>query len=144
MKLLYGHDRAVCDLVAKVIWNDHRKFDENSVAVGVLDTSGNLIGGFVWTNWQPEAGTIEISAASVSRRWLTRRLLWQVFAYPFDEIGCQCVYAHTRADNAPVSRLLESIGFVSIDVPRLHGRNADGVLWWLTEENWRAGIYGEL
>lgn len=144
MKLLYEHDGIVCNFVAEIIWNDERRFGDDAAAVGVIDKKGNLIGGVVWHNWQPWAGTIEISAGTINPRWLTRKLLWQIFSYPFDRCGCQCVFAQTRADNGPVSRLLYGIGFQSIDVPRLHGRDADGVLWWLTEETWRASKYGAL
>ena len=144
MRLLYEHDGLVCNFVAKIVWGDHRRFDDNAAAVGVIDCKGVMVGGIVWHNWQPEAGTIEISAGTISKRWLTRKLIWQIFSYPFDRCNCQCVFAQTRADNGPVAKLLEGIGFNSIDVPRLHGRDADGVLWWLPEETWRAGSYGAL
>jgi RimJ/RimL family protein N-acetyltransferase len=144
VRLLYEHDGLVCNFVSKIVWGDHRRFDDSAVAVGVIDRKGVMVGGIVWHNWQPEAGTIEISAGTINKRWLTRKLIWQIFSYPFDRCNCQCVFAQTRADNEPVAKLLEGIGFNSIDVPRLHGRDADGVLWWLPEETWRAGSYGAL
>jgi RimJ/RimL family protein N-acetyltransferase len=111
-----------------------RGFDEYA-ALGFGDP---LVAGFVFHNWNPEAGVIELSAASTSRRWLTRDRLRAVFGYPFDQLGCQLCIARISADNATARRIWKSLGADEFVIPRLRGRNEDEAIATLTVEAWRA------
>ncbi len=97
-----------------------------------------LIGGFVFHNYQPGAGVIEVSFAGAGRRWLTRRVLYAVFSYVFDELGCQLAVARTPASLASVLRIASAYGFAQARVPRLFGRHEDGIISTLTAEAWRS------
>ena len=86
MTPLYGHSALVADFVAKLIPGCERGFGA-CTAIGVIDDDLKLVAGWVYHNWHPEAGVIEISGASVNRRWLTRHVLRALFAYPFGKGG---------------------------------------------------------
>ncbi len=97
-----------------------------------------LVAGFVFHNWNPEAGTIEVSGASLRRNWATKDVVKAIFAYPFDQLGCQMVVARHSAGNARVRRIWKSLGADEFVIPRLRGRNEDEAIATLTVEAWRA------
>jgi RimJ/RimL family protein N-acetyltransferase len=138
LRYVYGHDQVIARFVAALIphvgW---RGFPANSKAFGVIDEDGKLIAGLVYTNWNPDAATIEISGAAVDPRWLTRETLRRMFSYPFDECACQMVVMRVLATNERLLRQLAAYGFNFVEVKRLFGRHQDGVICSLTVEDWR-------
>ena len=134
----------VAEFVGRLIPGGERGFDKAS-AIGFVD-DGNLVAGLVYHDYQPEAGVVEISAASNSKRWLTRRTLFAIFSIPFDRWRCQMVVMRTRADNHQdngrgIARIALSYGFTQTLIPRLYGRDSDCILHCLTEEAWRQNGY---
>ncbi|MEM9054898.1 MAG: N-acetyltransferase [Pseudomonadota bacterium] len=105
-------------------------------AFGVVDEAGKPVAGWIWHNYDRDAGVIEFSAASVRKNWLTRSILNALFAYAFDTAHCQLVTTRNKASNRPLHRQLAAIGFDRIEVPRLFGRDDDGVLWTMSHEQW--------
>ncbi len=78
--------RFVCDL----IW---RRPDalRDYCTMGVFD-GDKLIGATVYHNWHPQNGVIELTSASLDKRWLTRSVVNAMFELPFTRLGCQmCV-----------------------------------------------------
>lgn len=136
MKPVYGQDEAVAKIVASLIPAASRGFNAFT-AMGV-DHGGMLVGGFVFANWSPEAGTIEISYAGIDRRWLTRPVLYAAFSYVFDGIGCQMAIAQTPVRLQHAVRIARSYGFKQVTIPRLYGRDQDGIISTLTAEDWRS------
>lgn len=137
MKLVIGHDEIVARFVDALIpFGRGRGFGECS-AIGV-DRDGELIGGFVFHDWSPEAGVVEISFAGIDRRWLTRLVLYGAFSYVFDQLGCQMACSRTPASLRHAARICRAYGFRQVTVPRLFGRNEDGIISTLTVEDWRA------
>lgn len=138
LRYVYGHDNVIARFVAALIphvgW---RGFPVNSKAVGVIDQDGKLIAGIVYSGWNPDAGTIEISGAAVDPKWLTRETLRRMFSYPFDECACQMVVMRVLATNERLLRQLAVYGFNFVEVKRLFGREHDGVICTLTVEAWR-------
>lgn len=137
MRPVYGQDEAVARFVASLIPAAARGFGVNFTAMGV-DHDGLLVGGFVFTNWSPEAGTIEISYAGTDRRWLTRAVLYAAFSYVFDGIGCQMAIAQTPARLRHAVRIARAYGFKQVTIPRLFGPGEDGIISTLAAEDWRA------
>ena len=97
-----------------------------------------LVAGVVYHNWHPEAGVIELSAASTTRQWLTRDRLRAVFGYPFDELGCQMCIARISEDNIRARRVWQALGADEFIIPRLRGRGEAEAIATLTVEAWRA------
>jgi RimJ/RimL family protein N-acetyltransferase len=100
-----------------------------------------LIGVVVFHNWQPEAGVIEISAASTTPRWLRRHVLDRIFSWSFIDRGCQMVVARISEENKPLHRIFHAYGFKSIVIPRLRGRDEDERIFTLTDDDWRASKF---
>ena len=107
--------------------------------VGIRSDAGQLVAGWVWHNYSPDAGTIEFSGAATTAKWMTRAILQELFDYAFS--FSQMVVTRNAADNKRLHRQLKAFGFTRIDIPRLFGRDADGVVWTLTDDTWRASRF---
>lgn len=141
MKLLYGHDEQVAKFVADLVPRVRGRGFGKCAAIGVLDHEDRLVGGMVFSSWWPEANTIEMSGAAITPKWLTRSILDQLFSYAFDQIGVQMMVTRNSATNTRLHRQLKAYGFDRFDIPRLLGRDEDGVIWTLTEEAYRANRF---
>ncbi|OCO98928.1 MULTISPECIES: GNAT family protein [unclassified Ensifer] len=129
-------NRTIADFVAAHIAGCGRGFADFTT-MGVID-QGALVAGVVFHNYVPEAGVIELSAASVCKRWLTRQVLKGMFGYPFDELGCQMVALRVSEHNAGMIAIAERFGFSSHRIPRLRGRGEAEIIFTLTDNDWRA------
>lgn len=141
MRLLYGHDASVSKFVADMIPQVREHGFGECRAIGVIDADGLLKGGMVFHHWWPEAGTIEFSGAALTPKWLTRHILDRMFGYAFDVVGVQMLVTRNSGTNTRLHRQLKAYGFDRFDIPRLFGRGEDGVMWTLTEEQYRAGRF---
>ena len=91
----------------------------------------------MYHNWDPEAGVIELSGAALPGvNWLTRETLKRMFQFPFLQCNCQMVVQRTPADDRRLLGILAAYGYDLVAVPRLFGRNRDGVICCLTREAW--------
>lgn len=105
------------------------------VSMGVIDGE-KLIACVVYNNWFPAHGVIEFSAASTSRRWLTRPVLKEMFDYPFKTLRCQMVAVRVAETNRPMAQICEDFGFNKYVIPRLHGRDEAEIIFTLTDDQW--------
>jgi RimJ/RimL family protein N-acetyltransferase len=140
MRLLFGHSDAVERFVAGLIPRCADGFGPCQ-AIGVINNDNLLVAGFVFHGWDPSAETMEFSGASITPKWMTRDILHKLFAYAFDEVGCQMVLTRNSAHNKRLHRQLNRYGFTRWDVPRLFGRAENGVFWTLTDDDWRANNF---
>lgn len=110
--------------------------------MGVFD-GDTLAGCVIFHDWEPDAGIIEMSAAGRDRRWLTRRALDEMFNYPFREVGVQMVVTRVSASDrqAHLHRIFRAYGFKELVIPRLFGRDEDGLLFMLTDDDWKASKF---
>lgn len=143
MRLLYGHDETVAKFVADLIPQVRAHGFGECKAIGVIDADGLLVGGMVFHHWWPEAGTIEFSGAARTAKWLTPHILDRMFSYAFDDVGVQMLITRNSGTNKRLHRQLAAYGFERFDIPRMFGRDENGVLWTLTEEAFRAGRFHE-
>jgi hypothetical protein len=133
---VYGHDEVVARFVAQMIPSCRERGFGACKAIGVVDT-GSLIAGIVYHHWDPDAGVIEISAAALPNSgWLSRETLKRMYQYPFLEVGCQMVMQRIPAEDLRQQRMMAAYNFMLIKVPRMLGRDKDGVLGLLTYEDW--------
>ena len=140
---VYGHDEAVAHFVAQLIPECRERGFGRCKAIGVINAeTGQLLGGLVYRNWCPEVGTIEVSGAAVpGTNWLSRRTIQIMYDYPIYQCGCQMVIKTTMADNYIVLRIMAAIGFDLHYIKRLGGRDKDGVVGTLTQEQWEKSRY---
>jgi len=80
-------------------------------AIGVVDADDNLIGGVVFSNYQPHFRNIEVSFASIRRDWLTSRLISGILFYAFGQLGCQRITCLTPKRNRAARQFLQKFGF---------------------------------
>ena len=97
-----------------------------------------LVAGFIFHNWHPEAGVIEVTGASTQRNWATKDVVKAIFAYPFNQLDCQMVIARHSVGNTRVRRIWKALGADEVIIPRLRGRDEAEAIATLTVEAWRA------
>lgn len=137
---LYGHP-AVGEFVAAHIPHARgRGFGPGAamMTLGVL-RGDELIGGLIYHNWDPVAGTIEISGAATDPKWLTRETIRRMHAYPFEACGCQMVYMRVPTDNDRLLRQLAIVGYRFTVLQRIFGRARNGIVAQLMVEDWQEG-----
>ena len=145
LRYVYDHDREIGDFVAALIpHSGGGSFGPDARAIGVIDNDGLLIAGLVYNNYHPLSATIEMHGASLpGKQWLTRGTIAQMYQYPFAVCGCQMLYQKTPADDERLLRQLAVYDYEFIKVPRMFGRDRDGVLCTLTVEAWRANRFNK-
>lgn len=112
--------------------------------MGVLGRAGNIAAGLVFHNWDPGAGVIEVSAAAISRKWLTRRVATEAMTYAFQTCACQTVLARYSEQNTPARKIWAALGSTETHIPRLYGRETDGVVATLTDDVWGFSKFNEV
>ena len=139
MRPLFRQTEAVAGFVADLL-GEKRGFG-NCQAIGFLSAGGDLEAGVVYHNWNPDTEVIEISAASLNRRWCSKEAVRLIFGYPFEQIGCQMVIARISEKNARALRIWRSLGADEIRVPRLYGRDEAACIMTITSEAWFDGPF---
>jgi RimJ/RimL family protein N-acetyltransferase len=142
VSLLRGADNDVARWVANQIGGaiQERGF-EQCAAIGVV-LGNNAIAGVVYNHYYPEYGVIEISAAATDRRWLNRRTIYELLAFPFETLKVQLVVMRVSALNTRMLGIAVRLGFLGYPIPRLRGRTEDEVIFTLSDDGWRSGRFG--
>lgn len=135
MRLDWSRGADALALLAEMLPGADRGF-ENGRGVAVVDGMGRTAAGLALHDWSPEAGTIEISAAAVDPRWLTRGVASDLFGYCF--AFCQAVVTRTTEDNARVRKIWRSLGADEHVLPNAAGRGRALVIFVLTDAAWAA------
>lgn len=107
MKLLYGCDENVSEWVAQRIPHMPTGF-KDAKAIGVV-SNDQLIGAIVFHEYR--VNDIQISVASISKRWLSKSILNAFFSYPFLQLGCDRVTSFIPKKNKQTREFVEGIGF---------------------------------
>ena len=142
LRYVYDQDALVADFVvrSKIAsgFTQRAGFPSGNMrAIGIINEDNELIAGIVYFNYNPEAGTIEMSAEALPKQnWLTRTTLAVMFQYPFIHCNCQMLITKTMARSLHVRRMMKAMGLRIIIIPRAGGRNEDGVIALLTVEDW--------
>jgi hypothetical protein len=142
LRYVYDQSELVAHAVAKMIPHLHGRPFGKCKAIGIIDEQGRMIAGLVYHNWLPEAGVIDLSVAALpGTGWLTRETVWRMYAYPFVDAGVQMVSHLVPADALHSQRQLAVLGCKLIDIPRIFGRERDGMLALLTREVWESSKF---
>ena len=143
MKPFWGYDKQVAAWVAARIPGCEEGFNACRALGVATDDLSAMAGGIVYHDWNPRAQIMELSGAAATQRWLTRPVLWQMFSYPFIGCGCQMVVMRVSERNETqygrgIKRILKAYGFNETRIERLFGRGEDGLVYTLTDDDWRA------
>lgn len=128
-------NQLIGDFVSREIWGVEGQI-EDFCAMAIVD-EGMLIAGVLYHNHYPDAGVIEMTAASVTPRWLTRNVLRAMFSLPFDRFGCQLCVLRVSETNRNMLRIAKAYGFNEYIIPRLRGRGEAEHILTLADDDWR-------
>ena len=90
--------------------NGELGFTGNYNAIGVVHQE-ILLAGFVYHDWNPVYKTIQMTLASGTPKWASRRVIEGLLRYPFEELGVQRITVTINESNAASLRLAEGVGF---------------------------------
>lgn len=144
LKYVYGQDEIVADFVIRMNPHEHVVGEriKNFKAIGACDENNELIAGIVYHSFNPIAGTMEIALAAIPRRrWMTPEGLGIAFRYPFVECKCQMVRTWTTPRYENILRIMAVMDFKFYTIPRMFGRDKDGIFCTLTYEDWAANKF---
>lgn len=145
IETIWGGDAAplanqvIGDFVASRIWGDDRHF-ENYTSLGVVSHE-TLIAGVIYNNWSPHNGTIELSAAADSARWLTRPVLYQMYEYPFEQLGCRMLVHRQSEYNERINKILKRFGYQEYRIEQMRGPEEAELIFTLTKDQWENGRF---
>lgn len=134
-------NEAVGNFVSNIIYGEPKRFSQYC-SLAVLD-EGVVIAGVLYHHFSPQDGVMEMSAGSLDKRWLTRRVLKAMFAVPFDLFGCQMAVLRVSEHNKPMLRIAKAYGFNEYIIPRLRGRDEAEHLLTLTDDGWRSNRFNK-
>lgn len=134
-------NRTVGDFVSERIWGEPGRF-KDFCSMAVLDDKGQLIAGLIYHNFTPEFRCIEMSAGSVSRRWMTRQVLRDIINMPFKSLECDTIIARHDETATHLRRMWTNIGAVEYVIPHVRGKGKPAeVVSVLTDEAWFGSKY---
>lgn len=114
-----------------------RTLQEPFSTLGIFE-DGKLKAVIAYNNYHPREGTVEIHGAANTSRWLTRRVLFEMYSFAFDSLDCQTVIQRNDPDDTHLMRMLTVYGFDMFRIPRLRGRDKDELIFVLHDDVWRA------
>ncbi|AHA27858.1 hypothetical protein [Candidatus Liberibacter americanus] len=127
-------NQAIANFVGKRIKNCAEGWN-NFVSIGFLENN-LLLAGVIYHNYCPIANVIELSGASDTKHWLTRKSLKEIYNYPWNELNCQAVVQRVPDEDFAQHRMLAFLGAIRYHIPRLRGRDAAENIYVMTHESW--------
>lgn len=137
--VLYGADADIKEFVRKRIPNSEEGFAPDATALGVL-RHGKLVGGVVYDRFGETNGhkNIFMSAAMDDPRWASRKVLRELYGYPFLQLGCRRMTTVTTFENKAALEADLKMGFQIEGVLRcLFPGDVDGVVLGMLREECR-------
>lgn len=110
---------------------------KNCIAMRVFDEKTR--GVVVFHDWNPEAGTMCMSAAG--ENWLNKSVLYAMHSYIFDVAGCQLAVLQVSENNQRMLRIANAYGYRGHKIPRLRGRGEAEIILTLADDDWRASRF---
>jgi RimJ/RimL family protein N-acetyltransferase len=129
-ELLYEQDEIVAAWVSERIPDVREHGFTEGAAIGVLSQDGKrLIAGVVYTDYQPECGTIQLHIASDGPMWARRSTIRELLAYPFYQLDIFKCWVLIPSDNEKSLKATKHIGFeVDGELEHHFGKNRHGII----------------
>ena len=132
----HGFQAEIIEFVERGLWGGKRHFPP-ATALGWATAEEGIVAGFVFTNWQPDDGVIEVSGYSTRRDWATPSIVRELFAYPFEQLGCRLVVGRHSERNTRVRRIWKALGADEAVLPRMRADDEDEAVSLLHRDDWR-------
>ena len=133
------YNKGVARFVSKEIYGNYNSF-EKYCTMGVF-RDGNIIAGTVYHNYHEKEGVIELSSASIDKKWLTRQVIRAMLWLPFNRLGCQLAVLRVGESNKTMIGIARKFGFNETFIPRLRGRNEGEYIFTLSDDDWKESKY---
>lgn len=145
MKVVWGSTETSSAMAAwvapRIPWMFGTQFG-NCIACMVVDDLEQIIAGVVFHNWAPHYASIDMSVASITPRWLTKKIISEILAYAFDFAGVKRITVVTPADRSTsVWRFLEHFPFIREGTHKLGLGTQDAATWRLLQSEWLANRF---
>ena len=121
------------------IWGEPREIAGDTILA--VTKGENVVGIVAFHNYDAHAGVMEMSAAAETPRWLSRKVLAEMFGYVFEECGCQAAVLRCDPKDKRMERIATAYGFKRYEIPRLRGRDKSEAIYVLGDDEWRANGY---
>lgn len=116
---VYDFPAETKEFVARGLWGGSREFGE-CTAIGFANENEGLVAGFVYHNYEPDYGAIELSGYSSRRDWADKEVVATIFgAYPFQQLGCRLLIGRHSEHNTRVRRIWKALGANETLIPQL-------------------------
>lgn len=83
--------------------------EKDDRVIARVDWDDRLMGGVIYTAYT--GASIMMHTAGFDPRWLNVDMLWAVFSYPFDMLGCSKVIIQCKSSNAHALEFVRKVGF---------------------------------
>ena len=141
MIAIWDRPREIAAFVSQGLW-DGRRTIENCQALGFGSVEEGLVAGFLYHNYDPDAGVIEITAYSTHRGWTNKDRVAAIFRYPFEQLGVRLVVARTSEFNKPVLRIWRALGADFYRIPDLRADGEAEIISLYRREKWKSSRFG--
>jgi RimJ/RimL family protein N-acetyltransferase len=74
-----------------------------------VDQDGELLGGVIFTAYT--GASVHLHMAGFCDHWANRDLIWCIFDYPFNQLGCKRVFGQVRVSNTKALEIDLKLGF---------------------------------
>ena len=108
-----------------------------------ISSDDEMVAGVVFHNYSPEAGVMEMSAASDDSRWLSKNVIRRIHEYIFDDAECQMSVMRVSEENTRMLSIGARVGYTPYLIPRLRGRYEAEVIMTLTDTEWRQSRFSK-
>jgi RimJ/RimL family protein N-acetyltransferase len=135
MTPVYAFSDEVCSFVAQGLWSGQRTVE--GYGAGFATPEEGLVAGIVYHNFDPDTGTIELTAYSSRRDWLNRDRLKWIFSYPFDQLGVRVCVARISEHNTRTLRIWRAFGAELTPIPDLRAEGEAEVIAVLRRDTWK-------
>lgn len=132
VRLLLGYDREIAEWVRGQL--DMSGGFGDCSAIGIVKDD-KLVAGVVYYNHRPPG--IEMAIASTTPKWCTRKILFHLFDYPFNQLGVRRITALVDSTNQPVRAFDERLGFVHEGTLRQGHPNDDAEIYGMLKSECR-------
>lgn len=89
-----------------------REFEASARAGAFLNDENRICGVVVFHDWQPDYGTIQVSAVATDPKWMHAHRLWvELFDYAYQTCGVQKIWTLTPHTNKRALRFIKALGF---------------------------------
>lgn len=131
----------VCDFVGAGIFGEPHDFGPY-IGMGIVNSDIELIAGVLFHDFDYQCGTAEVSAYTADPRWITRGVLYNVFAHGFLHLQLRGLLTRQSERNKPAVSLWRKLGADEYRIRRMRADNEDGIVFFLHRNDWLKSKFG--